>query len=279
MKNLSESANTYLANLNLPFEDPSLSYLESICKAQLHAYPFENISKLLYFRDKSNNKFEIPPFDLYVENFKKYNFGGTCYILNSNLKKLLEELGFECYYILLGKVHMGIIVKIDNERYYVDAGAGAPFFKPVRFENGYENITTFALDRIYLLPVNLENGDYKYVRYNHGRSYGEKWNFNVEKKLNLTDFSELIIQSNQPENLFMSTIRCQIYQTDQNRSVSLVNNKFSIYEADGTSTVKILTSIDEVEEVIAKEFLLPKLPISEAVDFLKLRFNIDIFSK
>jgi N-hydroxyarylamine O-acetyltransferase len=49
MKSINKSAIDYLGNLNLQIEKPSYNYLERICHAQLNTFPFENISKLLYF--------------------------------------------------------------------------------------------------------------------------------------------------------------------------------------------------------------------------------------
>lgn len=56
---LSDSARAYLHSLGLEQEPPSLSFLERICLAHLNTYPFENISKLIYFRDHAGDKWGI----------------------------------------------------------------------------------------------------------------------------------------------------------------------------------------------------------------------------
>lgn len=272
-----DSVIKYLNFLNLQLEKPSYKYLEQICNAQLNTFPFENISKLLYFRENNYNNFEIPSFELFIKNYRENNFGGTCYILNSNLMVLLKELGFDCYHVMLGNEHMGIIVNIENERFYVDCGAAAPFFKPVCFEKDINYITHFGKDEVYISPVDLENNRYKYVRYTNGKQNGKTWHFNSSKVAKVSDFNEAIEVSNKSNAPFMSILRCQLYQTDNQRSVSLVNNKFSTRYSSGETVVKILSSKEEINKVLSKEFNLPKLPVKEAIEVLKT-LNIDIFA-
>ncbi|PLR75324.1 arylamine N-acetyltransferase [Bacillus sp. V3-13] len=277
MQKLSEWGMKYLSNLNLPLEIPSYSYLERICHAHLTTIPFENISKPLYFRERHQLGFQIPSFDVFVENYRQFHFGGTCYSINSNLMSLLKEIGFACYHIMLGKEHIGIIVELDGERVYVDCGAAAPFFKPVRFENDLKNVSQFGDDRVQLLPVDRQNDEYKYVRYTQGKQSGSTWGFNSRQACDLRDFSNAIDKSNQPGATFMTILRCQLWQTAKNRSVSLVNNQFSIRYANGNTIKKTLTSVGEIEKIIAEEFLLPKLPVAQAIDILR-GLKVDIFN-
>lgn len=278
MNKISNWAKKYLTILGLPLEPPSYDYLERVCHSNLTTFPFENISKLIYFRDKKKNNFEIPPVELFVDNFNDYHFGGTCYTLNSSLMQFLRELGFECYHVMLGNEHIGIIVNLLNERVYVDCGAAAPIFKPVRIERDHLNVSEFGDDKVNLLPVNPNEGQYKYVRYTQGKQSGKVWEFDINKKCEFEDLSEVIKQANKPNTTFMTILRCQLWQTKQNRSVSLVNNQFGIRYSDGSITKRKLYSIDEIESVIANEFLLPKLPIRDAINVLD-GLNIDIFTE
>jgi len=276
--NITDSTIKYLDYLNLDLEKPSYNYLEQICHAQLNTFPFENISKLLYFRDNNYSNFELPSFELFTKNFSEYNFGGTCYTLNSNLMILLLEIGFDCYHVMLGEEHMGIIVKMDNERFYVDCGAAAPFFKPVRFENDLKNISDFGKDEVYILPEEIQINRYKYVRYTNGKQNGRTWCFNSRNEAKVSDFNDVIEKSNKPNAPFMTILRCQLYQTYKQRSVSLVNNKFGIRYSNGEINVKTLSSSEEIKAVLSEEFLLPKLPVIEAIEVLKT-LNIDIFAQ
>ncbi|MGE6259759.1 arylamine N-acetyltransferase [Heyndrickxia sporothermodurans] len=275
MANITDIINKYLDCLNLNLEKPSYKYLEKICYAQLNTFPFENISKLLYFKNHHYNNFNLPSCELFIKNFKEYNFGGTCYTLNSNLMILLTEIGFDCYHVMLGEEHMGIIVKIDKERYYIDCGAAAPFFKPVRFERDFENISSFGKDEVNILPEDPHRNRYKYVRYINGKQSGKAWHFNSRKEAKVSDFNDVIEKSNKPNATFMTILRCQLYQTSKQRSISLVNNKFSIRYSDGETNVLTLSSPEDIRAVLTEEFRLPNLPVKEAIEVLKtLKINI-----
>lgn len=276
---LSSNASEYLHCLGLEQEAPSLPFLERITMAHLNSFPFENISKLLYFRDrKRNSRMDmLPLFETFVRNHRDYQYGGTCYALNSNLMLLLKELGFDCYHIMLGSEHIGIIVQIEGERYYVDCGAAAPFFKPVPFESDPNHVSSFGGDRVHLLPEQPQQHQYKYVRYTQDKQNGKTWYFDSMRPFQIQDFYPVIDESNRPGATFMTILRCQLYQTKNERSVSLVNNKFGIRYANGESTVKALTSVHEIQKVLAEEFRLPRLPVAEAIAVLN-SLNIDIFA-
>lgn len=276
MKKIPKWAEEYLKLLGLTQELPTYAFLEKLCTAHLSTLPFENISKMIYFRDKQKNHFEIPSIETFIQNHHKYHFGGTCYTLNSSLYQLLDQLGFSCYLIKLGKGHMGILVELDKEKVYVDCGASAPIFRPVYFERDPQNVSQFGEDKVHILPADPETGQYKYVRYIQGKQSGEDWEFNVREKCTMQDFQTIIEQSNEPKTTFMKLLRCQLWQLDKKRSVSLVDNQFSIRYADGTMTKSTLHSLAEIEDVIATEFLLPKLPVREAVEVLD-RLDINIF--
>lgn len=191
---------------------------------------------------------------------------------------LLKEIGFNCYHIMLGNEHMAIIVTLNHKRFYIDCGAAAPIFRPVRFESDYQNVSQFGDDKVYLLPVQPQNHEYKYVRYIQGEQSGKVWGFYSDKEYQVDDFTRAIKNSYQSGAPFMTILRCQLWQTERNRSVSLVNNKFRIRYSDGNAKEKTLTSTEEIEELIVKEFMLPKLPVKEAIDVLKY-LNIDVFSR
>lgn len=278
MRTLAKTASQYLEILNLAIEAPSRSYLEKICTAHLNTFAFENISKLIFFRNGDFENFDIPPYEQFIQNYLEHHYGGTCYTLNSNLMLLLIELGFACYHIMLGKEHMAIIAVLDGEKYYVDCGAAAPFFRPVPFMSNPENVSSFGEDKINLLPVNREENEYKYIRFTNGKQNGITWGFNSVKEFSVSDFSEIIKASNKPDAPFMTFLRCQIWQTDQNRSLSLVNNKLAIRHRDGRSEVRKLSSIPEIEAEIHNEFNLPNLPVRQAIEILSSH-EIDIFSE
>lgn len=275
MANITDNARKYLDSLDLDLQKPTYDYLKQICVAHLNTFPFENISKLLYFKKHNDTNFELPSFELFINNHRDFNFGGTCYTLNSNLMILLKEIGFSCYHVMLGEEHMGIIVKIENERFYVDCGAAAPIFKPVNFENDYKNISSFGKDVVNIVPVDSSRNTYKYVRYTNGKQNGKNWGFNSVKETKIEHFNEVMKRANQPNAPFMTILRCQLYQTHKHRSVSLVNNKFSIRYSSGEIDLKVLSTPEEISSVLSEEFALPKLPVTKAIEVLEL-LNVDI---
>lgn len=60
MKKIPKWTKEYLRLLELTQELPTYAFLEKLCTAHLSTLPFENISKMIYFRDKQKNHFEIP---------------------------------------------------------------------------------------------------------------------------------------------------------------------------------------------------------------------------
>lgn len=269
---------TYLNILGLIKEEPSMSYLERICTAHLTTFPFENISKLIYYRDQPLNQFMIPPLHTFIKNFQQHHLSGTCYTLNKHLLSLLKGLGFEAYYVMLGKVHIGIIVTVDGKRHYVDVGSAAPIFKSIDLDQTGDKTAEFGNDQVRIEYVDEAKGLLQYVRWTDGEQRGSIWDFDVNKAYEYGDFNEIITNSNQPNTMFMSMLRCQLWQLDQNRSVSLANNVFGIRYVDGRTEKTTLQSVAEIENVLSDEFRLPKLPVSEAIDILR-SLDVDIFSK
>jgi arylamine N-acetyltransferase len=104
-----------------------------IIREHLINVPFENISKLLFKKQRKNY---IPDLSTYLEGIEKYNFGGTCYANNYHLYSLLKHLGYEVK--LCGAdmkkldVHILSIVMIDHKEYILDCGYAAPFSNPNR---------------------------------------------------------------------------------------------------------------------------------------------------
>ncbi|SDY14483.1 Arylamine N-acetyltransferase [Evansella caseinilytica] len=271
----------YLKILGLTVEKPSYSYLEKICRAHLTTFPFENISKLVYYRDQQANQFLIPPLETFLANYQLHHFGGTCYTLNLHLCQLLDQLGFESQLAMLGTEHMAILVTLPEwpeEKVYVDCGAAAPIFQPVRFQTDPDNVSSFSEDHVYLKTVAAASGKYQYERYTNGKKSGKTWSFSIYQQRRFSDFSQAIDRANQPGTTFMTILRCQLYQLDQERSVSLVNNKYGIRYASGDSKTEKLTSAKEIEEVIHDEFRLERLPISTAIQILE-SLGIDIFAE
>ncbi|WP_054705474.1 arylamine N-acetyltransferase [Bacillus sp. JCM 19041] len=261
----------YLERLGLLEEKPSLPFLEKITTSQLNQFPFENISKLL----NHGNGLDIPTPSELLQARSTYHTGGTCYTLNTNLFQLLRALKFNCRLLQVGGVHLAILVFFADEKYYVDCGATAPNFKPLLLENKrIERI--FEQDQVFITPTGDQSFEYK--RYLNGVQSGSTWSFRTDKRnTTIEEFRAIINDSFTEDAPFMTILRCHLYQLDQKRSVSLVNDKLTIRFQEGGAETAKLHSIEEIEKVISQEFRLPNLPIRQAVEALKKRGH-DIFA-
>lgn len=261
-------------------EKLSFAYLQQICSAHLNTFAFENISKFIYHRNWKQNGYFVPPVEVFVDNYQQYGFGGTCYTQNTNLYRLLQALGYDCNLVTLGEEHMAILVRLPefrNEQVYVDSGAAAPFFSPVRFETDVSNVSSFGTDKILIRSLPGEQGRYVYNRYANNEPSGEPWEFDAYRRSELDDFQQLIEEANKPGATFMTFLRCQLWQLDRSRSVSLVNTTFGIRSADGGLVKRKLRTVEDIEQVISEEFGLPRLPVRGAIEILQ-ELGVDIFS-
>ncbi|GAF20758.1 MULTISPECIES: arylamine N-acetyltransferase [Shouchella] len=259
-----KTLNDYLSCINVAQQSPTLAFLKEICFSHLQTFPFENISKI-YF-----HKQQIPQFlgdvETFLTHYDRYGSGGTCYIQNSILYTVLQALSFHCYLVKLGEIHMGIIVIVKRKHYYVDCGAAAPFFNPILLEDKDTQSPSFGSDVITFSYQG--DGHYHYQRYLDGNKSGDCWSFNVTKSANFTDFEQLFQDSFKKEATFMKLFRCQLYQLNQRRSVSIVNNIFSIRYESGKKQTRTLDDLDELKHVLNEEFHLPQLPIQQCIEFL-----------
>lgn len=270
-------AKDYLEYIEVPLKEASLEYLTELATAHLTHVPFENISTFLQFEAYHHNNYLVNDPEKFVQQLYTQNTGGTCYVLNSSFNELLKVLGFESRYTVLGGGHLALLVKIpgSEEEVYVDVGNGSPFFEPVHLETDPENVSKFGNIEVMLRPQD-EHGKYKYYRYANDKPM--IWDFDIKESHDFESLQPLIKDYFQPNGLFTSSLRCQIWQLDEERSLSLVNNILNIQYRTGETEKHILGSIEEIREVMEDEFQLPKMPVEEAVDILNT-LDIDIFKK
>lgn len=269
----------YLKRLGVQQRAADLEILKELCRSHLQAFPYENVSKLLYYH--TYKKSIVPPPAQYVENASRYDYGGTCYAINANFLALLRELGYSGYLVSLAEDHAAIIITDlleDGEPLYVDAGAAAPFFQPVRFLTDPDYLSAFGKEAVQLVPDPLSPSRFRFHRMRSHELVSDSWHFSPHEPRELHDFSAAIVRSFAPGATFLSMLRIHLYQLDQKRSVSLKNNSLWIMQENGEEQKFILRSIDELEAAITEEFRLPRLPIREAVTILNT-MDVDIFSQ
>lgn len=267
----------YMAYLGMIEKEPTLAYLTELTTAHLNRIPFENISTFLQFQEYHQNDYFPQDTERFVDGLYKKNIGGTCYVLNSSFHDLLSALGFRSRYAFLGGGHVALLVKVpgSDEEVYVDVGNGSPFFEPVHLETDPTNVSKFGNIEV-MLRADEEEGTYKYYRYANNKPM--IWEFDTRIFYEFDDFQPAIKDYFRANNTFTSSLRCQIWQLDKNRSLSLVNNVLNLQYESGEVEKHILGSVEEIREVIDDEFQLPKLPVEEAIDILR-DLDIDIFKQ
>lgn len=269
--------NDYLEYLKVSESEPTLEYLTELTTAHLNWIPFENISTFLQFREYHQSNYLPQDTERFVNRLYEQHTGATCYVLNSSFNELLKALGFSSRYAMLGGGHMALLVKVpgSDEEVYVDVGNGSPFFEPVHLETDPDNVSKFGNIEVMLRPKKDE-GTYKYYRYANDKPM--IWDFDTRVSYEFDDFQPAIKDYFRPNGIFTSSLRCQIWQLDKDRSLSLVNNVLNIQYRHGEKEKHILGSVEEIREVIDHEFGLPKLPVEEAIQILR-DLDIDIFKR
>src|SRR5690625_2839731 len=174
-KQLPKWAEDYLDYLKVPVRNPSYTFLKEISTAHLTQIPFENISTLLHYKEYQKKGKLLQDEKKFVKQLFQNHMGGTCYVINSSLHQLLNQLGFRCRLTFLGGGHMALLVRLPGEReeVYVDAGNGSPFFEPVRLETDLNNVSQFGGLEVRLRPEE-EPGVYKYYRTVNGELLTDK---------------------------------------------------------------------------------------------------------
>lgn len=273
---VSATVTRYLDMLGLTPEEPTEEFLKKMMTAHLSTFPFENISKFFYFKKQ---KF-LPSIKEFLNHYQRFQFGGTCYILNSNFYQLLQALGYNCRLIMLSDVHMGVLVQLKEypgEELYADVGSAMPLFQPLRFEKEMGNKIAFGNEKVVLQRDEESQEKYRYLFYRDGKLVSENpWVFEPAKTYQLNDFSHCIQTSYLPDSTFMKILRCQLWQPERNRSLSLVNDRLTIRYRYGRKWSTKLSSVYEVIEVLKDEFELPDLPVHDAIQVLH-ELGVNVF--
>ncbi|MFD2703942.1 arylamine N-acetyltransferase [Salibacterium lacus] len=269
----------YLTILRLKPQPPSRKFLKRIIRAHVRTFPFENVSKLLMARDAETID-HVTDVYTFLTAHETNQSGGTCFTLNACLFQLLKALGFEGWLIRPGEEHMAMVVKdpgSDNRLLYVDVGTTAPLFEPIPFHGRKRGIPPFAGERLFFLPGN-EPGIYTYIRTRNGQITHKKWTFSIYSAMQFADFTPWIASTFQHGASFMNMLRCQLWEPDQRRGLSLVNRTFTIRHGNGSVLTKDLPDQEAVQDVLSREFRMPDLPVEKALEQLKYQ-GVDIFSR
>jgi len=119
------AAEQFLRIHNISHEKNSIFHVSEILR-YFSLLPYENISKILRLNsDFNNSPFRMP--GEIIEDFNKYNLGGTCFSLTLYLKTILEYFNYQNYIVMAdmnsGKnTHCALILVFNNQQYLLDPG-------------------------------------------------------------------------------------------------------------------------------------------------------------
>ncbi|MCS1352289.1 arylamine N-acetyltransferase [Mechercharimyces sp. CAU 1602] len=270
----------YIQFLGITPQSPSADHLSQIITSHLNKIPFENISKLLLFKEAGGAERGIPEPDQYVKQIIAKNLGGTCYSIHYHLLHVLQHLGYKCRWTKLGKSHLAILVQLPEapkEWAYIDCGSAAPFFSPVFFTTDVEQVSSYAGVECRIEAEPGQENHFRYIRTVNGERKESDWVFSLHQTYTWAEIRPSLQASYALDSTFMKRIFCQLYQLEQGRSIALDNNKLTIRTQDGNVTTQYLHDLDEVKEVMRTEFHLPHLPLEEAIAVLH-ELGVDVFA-
>jgi arylamine N-acetyltransferase len=237
----------YLKILKLKRKDPSIEYLTELVTSHITKIPFENISKLYYFKTKNLNK--LINFDQYLFGIDKHNFGGTCYSNNYYFNQLLNNLGFEA--LLCGAdmnildAHLISIVVLNNKQYLIDVGYGAPFFNPIPLDLKEEYTINFGNETYLIGPKDSKgHSELKYFiknKFNHGY---------IIKPVNrsITEFEGVINKSFQKSSPFLNRITAINFSV--NSSIAIRNYSMFITNSKNVKKIDLLSKNHIIENIV-----------------------------
>jgi len=258
----------YIALLRAECGSPGIDELTRLVRAHVTRVPFENVSKLWYW--KTLGLAGLPGIDRYLDGIEKYNFGGTCYANNYYFYLLLVSLGYDAR--LCGAdmshpdVHVVAMVNAGNREYIVDGGYAAPFFAPLPRDASGDVVIEHGNERYVLSPPDARGASrlslYRDGVLKHG--YTAK-----PGPRRIEEFEPVIAGSFRPAATFMNAVVVTRFGVD--RSIVLHNR--TLIESRGTTTS--LEEVGDREGVIAaieRHFGIPRaisaqsLPDMERLD-------------
>lgn len=252
----------YLSLLRISQGDPTLGYLERLVTAHMRQIPFENISKLFYWKTMGFHA----SIDLtqYLNGIEHFHFGGTCYANAFHLNELLCYLGYDAR--LCGAdmknpdVHLVNVVTIDAREYLVDVGYAAPFLEPIPLDLTVEHSLRFG-NTTYLIRPRDGFGRTRVELYRNGiLRHGYIINPAPRR---IDEFLPVIAESFAPNATFMNALLLVKFGPDES---SVIHNKELIQVRRDDTNRTILRSNGELASVVHELFGIPEEVVAMAVN-------------
>lgn len=255
----------YLRLLEVDPGPPDLALLSRIVGAHMTRIPFENISKLYSVHHSGRRR--IPTIEEYLDGIETNRFGGTCYINNHSLSRLLLHLGFDVSYCGAQMtdhvdVHTVILVHVDGEELLVDTGYGAPFLEPLPRRRETEVVVELGRELYVLNPID-EHGRSQVDHFRNGELIH---GYRVDPTpRDLEHFSAIIAESYQGDATFLNSLIAMRFFPG--RSVAVINDELIESSPEGSRITPLPGPIDRVE-AIALHFGMPRPIVQEALSHL-----------
>ncbi len=134
----------YVKMLGVEHPAPSLDALTRLTSAHVERVIFGSVTSLL--RRRATPSGPVPPVDpdALLDTWERGAGTGVCFEAAEMVSRLLASLGYRAQ-ITLATVgeswaggHQAVLVDLDNQRYLVDVGNGAPLFAPILLDGAVE---------------------------------------------------------------------------------------------------------------------------------------------
>ena len=252
----------YLRLLGVEPAPPSRSLLNCLVDRQVTRIPFENVSKLYAVRRLGRGR--LPTLEEFLDGIERYRFGGTCYVNNHSLYRLLLHLGFEASFCGAQMtnhvdVHTVILVRLDGEELLVDTGYGAPFHAPLSRTAAQPIAIDLGRDRYVLHPTD-ERGRSRIDHLRHGKLIH---GYCVDPTpRDLDHFGSIIAESYADDATFLNSLTAMRFRPGA--AVAVINDQLVESDAAGSRLTPLPTPADRIEAIVT-QFDMPRPIVEEAL--------------
>jgi len=167
---------SFLNRIEVTRSSPNREFLGRIVSGIIEHIPFQNVTML-------TNEWKRPSNEM-IKNDMINGLGGLCTIRNPFLHEFLRYLGFDVEFvsstILEPDCHISLIVRIDNEEWWVDVGNGFPYLEPIKLGDSSVKHNWFMSYKL-----TFENNRY-YVWH---KLIGRDWQMNHHFSASCVEFS------------------------------------------------------------------------------------------
>ena len=254
----------YLEHLKLKREKPTLVFLTQIIKAHLARVPYENLSKLLRFKQVGAS---IPSFEEFVNQQYENNLGGTCFAQNIHLNRLLKNLEFNSQLVGIRRdgilSHVSLRVDLDGDNYLVDVGIMSPIAGPYRIHPEASFDTWIGNQQFIYKPAHDQKN---YVLEIHRDGKMIRAFHSTLEPITDHDVAIGIQKTFEPGAMFMKTL-C-VHRVFSEYSIGLWNRQLYRIQGDARDIRKLVSFVD-LKAALTENLKLPNYPLDEAIQLLQ----------